>query len=337
MLVIYQLIVISTQVSFEGKHPQQLSALFVVAEQSFRSAPSLRATMANFMDDTHGQAKRNRPGTPPGIHAAVPGGVGPQRSVQLDYDMGQVSLHINSAYRQPDMAHVLQISFQVLETLNSAINGVVKAINKHSSSLDTIAYATEVTSKNVRDREFSQRLLQDEINKVRQELKDTQLNIRCTMEDVQDNDVKLKSLLHSNDRLLKSHLQEMKATIETKFTELASSESFYGNVLQRVLAEVKEHFDKDSELRTRFESVVQAVGEHGARMAGLEAWAQLGPRCSCPVFASATMSAAVTGARGRGSNRVRRKSDASPTQDRHKSDTSPTQVQRKSDASPTQV
>ena len=76
------------------------------------------------------------------------------------------------------------------------------------------------------------------------------------------NDSLVKTRVESNDAILKQSIGEMQTIIETKFVEMTSGNEFLGGVIQKVVDEVKDKFDKHGVLRTQFDSVVEMLNEH---------------------------------------------------------------------------
>ena len=56
---------------------------------------------------------------------------------RLDYDMGPTAVKLNTArYHSSDALEILRTTVEACDTLNSAMNGVVKQSNSHAEALE---------------------------------------------------------------------------------------------------------------------------------------------------------------------------------------------------------
>ena len=73
--------------------------------------------------------------------------------------MGPAAVKLNTArYHSSDALEILRTTVEACDTLNSAMNGVVKQNNSHAEALELLHQTTVSTSKAVSDADFNRRL-----------------------------------------------------------------------------------------------------------------------------------------------------------------------------------
>ena len=160
----------------------------------------------------------------------------------IDFDVGTIMQDLGQAEMSGDPSQFLMSVGRCAQQLNVMMKTAVNAINNNGNVLRTMVNDVYEIQKDKSGKGSGthQKLLRSEMEELRTKLQAFDSQITAT-------------LLNLGQR------------VDVKFQELSQSEELIGNVLSRVIEGVREKFDAQSDLRTRFESVVEGLGGH-ARM-----------------------------------------------------------------------